>query len=322
MRDLTGTSATALTTGGRARTGRMLTWLSVRGPAGVGALALLGALLAFAILYLDYPFPKRSHRFTESGPYFLWLVIVCGQVALWFALTPTIAQTLIRYGEHWPRARRQVVGVAAALFLLVVLPLLLGQQLHGTPKYPLPYRSTKILVITLIGVAVAVLASAAITLIMSAIAAATEPSGKPAAGELDRFFELRTTLTRVLAIEGAILGAAILATGALRHAVVATRGERAFPQETLLAYGGYLSAILALLYIPAYARVLELGRQLRNRIAPLDPSQTAAIDTLEQRAKLTELLDLDVNASTSFRTSVLILTPLTSSLLGLLIGKT
>src|SRR5439155_20272571 len=86
------------------------TWLASRGPAVTGFLALLGAAVAFAILYVDYPFPASAHSFTESGPYFLWLVFLCGQTALWFALLPTLARALRAFAEFWPRSRRQVTG--------------------------------------------------------------------------------------------------------------------------------------------------------------------------------------------------------------------
>ena len=94
---MTGPGATAdrnqqLRPDAAARAERGLTRLAAAGAAGVGVFALIGALLGFAIVYVDYPFPYTAHRFTRSGPYFLWLVLLCGEVALWFALLPTIAK--------------------------------------------------------------------------------------------------------------------------------------------------------------------------------------------------------------------------------------
>jgi hypothetical protein len=306
------------------RVGRAVDWFASRGAASIGFFALAGALLAFVILYADYPYPndRATRAFTKSGPYFLWVVLLCAQVALWFALLPTLAQTISSLREQWTRARRQAFGVAAVVFLLVVLPVFIGGNLHGAPVYPLPGRTVKLTLITMIGVCVALVGAVGIAFVSAAATDALDKFGAVAADELDCFFRLRAALLQLLAVEGAILGAAILATGALRHTVVALKGEHGFPKEILLAYGGYLSAVLALLYVPAYGRLLELGRRLRDRIAPLDGDDAALVESLEQREKLAGLLDLEVSASTSFRGVVLILTPLTTSLVGLLIGKT
>jgi hypothetical protein len=300
----------------------VLAWLAARGPAGTSFLALFGAALAFAILYIDYPFPRDAHKFTESGPYFLWLVLLCGQMALWMALLPTLTRAVREFEAYWPKNRAMVSGVTTAFALLVVLPIVIGELIHSTPEYPLPAHGVKIPVITFIAVVVALVGAAAVALVYAAMGDAFKAKGSVAATEIERFFGLRASLVQLLAIEGAILGAAILATGALRHAVVALSGEAGFPKETLLAYGIYLSAVVALLYGPTYMRLLELGRHLRDRMVPLDDSSPPSIDRLEQRQKLDVLLDLEVSASTSFRSGLLILTPLTTSLVGLLIGKT
>src|SRR6266581_681466 len=139
----TASEAATASTGDRARLRTLSVWLAARGPAATGFLALLGAAVAFAILYADYPFPASAHTFTESGPYFLWLVFLCGQMALWFALLPTLARAVRASADFWPRSRCQVTGVTIAFFLLVVLPTAVGEQIHSTPKYPLPGHSIK-----------------------------------------------------------------------------------------------------------------------------------------------------------------------------------
>src|SRR5947207_2597102 len=78
------------------------------------------------------------------------------------------------------------------------------------------------------------------------------------------YLELRIVLQRVLAVEGAILGAAILATGSLRNSVVVWHHNdaTAFPREFVLMYGGFFTLLLALLYAPVYQTLLETGRKL------------------------------------------------------------
>jgi lysylphosphatidylglycerol synthetase-like protein (DUF2156 family) len=302
----------------------LLDRLAAYGPAGTSVLAFCGALLAFGILYVDYPFPSQDTVFTHSGAYFLWVVALCGQVAMWAALVPTLARALERLGEYWLPNRRMVAAATGAFTLLVAAPTVIGSLFGAAPDYDLSGHQIKLGAITAIGVAVALAGAAAVTLTYVAIDEAAAAGTGPVSGsEVQRYFELRALLVQLLAIEGAIISAAIIATSALRHAVLtATHDESSFPKEALLAYGTYLSAMVALLYAPAYARLLELGRRLRDRVVKLDEPATSLADALEQRQKVGAFLDLDVSASTSFRSAVLILTPLSSSLIGLLIGKT
>src|SRR5205085_12454293 len=147
-----------------------------------------------AIVYVDYPFPKSAHTFTESGPYFLWLVFLCGQMALWLALLPTLVRAVAEFAASWPRYGRPVVAVAVVFFLLVALPVVVGQQIHSTPDYPLPGHTIKITVLTLIGVAVALIGAVAVALIYAAIGEALEASGHVSGREIETFFRLRGAL--------------------------------------------------------------------------------------------------------------------------------
>jgi hypothetical protein len=77
--------------------------------------------------------------------------------------------------------------------------------------------------------------------------------------------------------------------------------------------------VVALIYLPTYLDLLEAGSNLRDRAAPLsepnDPNFEAAVS---KRETLTDLLGLEVSASTSFRAGVTILTPLFAALVTLL----
>ena len=123
-----------------------------------------------------------------------------------------------------------------------------------------------------------------------------------------------------------MIGAAVLATGGLRNAVLAysaSPGAHAvdFPREFVLMYGIFYSAVLALVYVPTYARLSEVGRAIRDRSLPA-PEMTDQSWTrrYEARTRADEFLQLGLSTSQSFRAGVAILTPLAGSLLGLLIG--
>jgi hypothetical protein len=153
------------------------------------------------------------------------------------------------------------------------------------------------------------------------IDAATGEIGEVTAPELERYFRLRSALLKLVTIEAAILAAAILATGALRHAVDGVYGPTNFSKETLVAFGAYLSGAVALLYIPPYGTLRTLGRELRDRMVPLGAGGTTLTQSLSDRQNAESLLGLDVTAGSSFQQSAAILAPFATSLVGLLIGS-
>jgi hypothetical protein len=77
--------------------------------------------------------------------------------------------------------------------------------------------------------------------------------------------------------------------------------------------------VVALAYLPTYLALLQTGADLRDRAAPLrGPDETDFEAVIAKRKTLTELLGLDISASTSFRVGATILSPLFAALVSLL----
>jgi hypothetical protein len=294
--------------------------LASQGPAGSAVLATIGAAIAVGIVYVDWPFPKTADALTNGSTYVLWLTFFCAQTGMWFALLPTLARTVRELGPFWPESRRHVVGVTVTFAVLVAVPIVVAGQIHPI-NVDLPNYRWKVYPIWAIGLSAALLGAAAIALIFTALERAIRMVGEVAPDEVQHYFRLRTLLQRMLMVEAAILGASILTTGTLRHAVNQIHAN-AFPRESLVAFGTYLSVVVALLYCPAYLRLRDLGSSLCNRVVPLEGTGTALTKSLDDRTKLNTLLGLDVTAGASFQNGVVILAPLVVSLIvGLIGGK-
>jgi hypothetical protein len=294
-------------------------WVASQGPAGSSVLAAIGGAIAFGIVYADSPFPSTAARLTNSGAYFLWLVFWCAQTAMWFALLPTLAGAVRELSPYWPESRRHVLGVTVTFALLVTVPIVVGGRIHRL-TVDVPHYRAKLLLITAIGLSAALLGAAAIALIFSASQIAIRTRGDVAPEEVEHFFRLRTLLQRLLMIEAAIWGAAILTTGTLSHAVNQIHGPGDFPREELIAFGTYLSAVVALLYAPAYIRLRALGSELRDRLVPLEGSGETLTKSLNDRRSLESLLGLDVTAGANFQNGLVILAPLVIGLIASLLG--
>jgi hypothetical protein len=131
---------------------------------------------------------------------------------------------------------------------------------------------------------------------------------------IEWYLRLRQILTRSLGVQGAILGAAVLATGARQNALESV-GIRV-PFEHTVLYGLVLSALIGLLYVPCHQRLTELGSAIREELLPPpDPKAPNVLEVYDQRGALGRLLQLDVSATGSFRASLAILAPLASGVI-------
>jgi hypothetical protein len=299
------------------------------GPATVLVIALLGIAFGLGVLYVDWPFPDEARAFTSSGPYALWLFLFAAQTALWaLALLPLTASltALWRFGENnWRGVIVSTGSVALALLLIAV-----GTRFISTSfpeiNYPLPSHGAKLTVIAVIGSAIAIAGGLGMALVHAGLAQIAREdlcSEDVRNRAIPDVLVLREHLQRLLAIEGVIIGAAVLATAALRNAVLAY-GEKpdaettAFPPEYVLVYGAAFSALLALLWAPIYSLLTSVSASLRDAAVGERAANESWTAWHERRREFGNVLDMQATASATFRSGVAILTPLASALLGLL----
>jgi hypothetical protein len=184
----------------------------------------------------------------------------------------------------------------------------------------------KLTVIAIIGSAIAIAGGLGMALVHAGLTQLTRDDvGSDTARDtaIKDLFLLREQLERLLAIEGAIIGAAVLATAALRNAVLAY-GEKVeteatwFPPEYVLIYGAAFSILLALVWAPIYSLLITVSGRLRDAAIGGHPANESWTDWHERRKKFEDFLGLQTTATANFRSGVAILTPLASGLLGLL----
>jgi hypothetical protein len=195
--------------------------------------------------------------------------------------------------------------------LRVLLPRI-GHQFAN----PLPGFHTKILLLSVLGTAVALLGVIGITLAYAALDDLFPENASFDQHDLENLLRLQWQLRRLLLLDGAIIGAAVLSSGALRHALLVyyntyePKAGFSFPQEYVLPYGAFFRAARARLRTrlrTTTQRRPPLPRQ--RRTAPIPPRRKLE-QRLRQTPKLEELLQLQLTTSASFRTGVAILPPL------------
>jgi hypothetical protein len=264
-------------------------------------------------------FTKEELGFVERDQTALWLFLLCAQAALWAALLVPLTNALRALGK-WRNRTPAVWGSLALLmgYVALVLPGLVTRD----PSYPFPAHEAKLTVFKLLAVPTVYVCALAMWRVKQIAEDAMGVQGDEV-DAMERYLALRRTLGRLLAYMGALLSPAVLSGGALRNAVVtwthaqATSASNssaadAYPFERLLSWGLGLTLLLVVIYVPPYQRVRALGVML--------PPDSGWRVRAEERAALGKLLSLDLSVSRSLGVSAAVLAPLTSALVGGMLG--
>jgi hypothetical protein len=297
--------------------------ITVPSPAAVLLIAFVAAAAGAGVLYVDWPFPGCDRRFTTTGPYFLWIFLLCAGAALGaIALFPVVAslRALWRFGENrWRRVAVSTSGIAVMWFVVAATSFLartsLGYEIH------FPNFGAKLAVFNSLGGALAICALLGMVLVHAGLMGIR--SHVPSEAARDRSIRdlllLREHLQRLLVVEGAIIGAAVLQYAALRNAVLAdSPPKQPFPRELVLIYGGAFSIVLALVWAPIYALSVAVGERVCDSIIGARGEEEAWPDWHRRQIEFADVLGLNRSANETFRSALAILTPLGSALISLL----
>jgi hypothetical protein len=295
-------------------------------------LAAVGGLgLGILLVYFDYSsWSPKAGDFARTGPFLLWLGLICAQTMLWALALPPLLGT---FRHHWRRrAPASVLGevVPSAIvsaILVATLPVV-PRLIRSEPDF-IPWLHLKIIALTGLGLPVTLIAAMAIWLIRGR-AEAPGRSSTITRSELQTYLRLRTDLEWLLGFLGAVIGLAVLAGAELQRLFRSAEFHQFFPSydkkagfgaEGIVLYGLFLSLLVALIYLPTFFTLQRMGARIRDSVEGLpelgDPMLEAR---LAKRKALDELLRLQISASASFRTGVAILSPLLASLTSLLPG--
>lgn len=288
--------------------------------------ALLGAGIGAAFLLADFWWWSSGTwtRVRQSSPFVLWAALICAQTTLWTLSAQPVWSMLQRNRAGWRRQRREIVTAGVLLIAFVVATAVISNVLHPIPgpgraNQVFPHQHLKVWGLTGVALVLALGVAVTVWLIRGRLDELDSGAGDK---EIELFIEFRSELERLLGILGAIVGLAVLATAALRQVVLEYAGghpRASFPPDYPLLYGLILSLVVALVYLPTYLALLQAGTDLRDRAAPLrSPGEPDFETVIAKRKTLTDLLGLDISASTSFRVGATILSPLFAALVSLL----
>jgi hypothetical protein len=141
-------------------------------------------------------------------------------------------------------------------------------------------------------------------------------------GVLAELLTSRINLGRCLSGLSLIASTGLINTAALRNAYLAhgLRAEK-FPSSSVLLYGAAVTAIVALIYVPAFLSWRERANHLIDTVYPVPADARPTEEWADGRARLSQLLGADTTIGTTLGAASTILAPLAVSLLGIYIPE-
>jgi hypothetical protein len=297
------------------------------------AAGTVGFLFGLAVMtWGSLPRPGSGHPgdpFLRSPEALVWVFLVAAQFGFWFSALPFQWQSRCAIKDEFRlRSTGEIRGKHLLALLMFLAPAVLIAR--SLPATPLTHHREKVLLVNLVAVIAAVVAVEGIWYVGAALEGpgwgeGTAPDG--ATRDRDRvkaYLALREALQRFITFLGTMVSLGTLAKGASRHAFVAAQGSPAdFPPEYVLLHGAYFTGLLALVYVPAYTRLVAAGGEILDSVFPVtapDVELRRLAEWQSNRKSLEDLLQLRSGALDNLRASVTILAPLASGTISVLLG--
>jgi len=283
-------------------------------------LGLIGLALGITILLVGARATPESAKFVDQSEFLLWLLVISTETALFAIFAVPVVRILRQLWLYLHDNKTEIVVSSTVFTALYFAPGRLTEFiLPGAVDFQLLYFSARTGVIGGIGyLTIGLPAAVGIWLVHIA---SRDLGGNDKLGQdhVERYLCLGRLLKQLISVLGLVVGIAILGTGANRHAHIAAGVD--FPVSLVLAYGVYFTLVLAVIYFPAQASLLETGRRIRDSLCPLpSPDSGSWGEVYAKHKSLTELLEIRTTVVESFRTGVAILAPLLGAIISTLLA--
>lgn len=289
---------------------------------GVGALLAVAAVVVAVHLLLGHRADetRASREFTELVSYEVWRSSLGVTVALWAAAGAAAA---VRLRALPGGLARGPVLLASGAWLVVVAALLAFlASSSGGPDNPLWGSRPKVLGL----VAVTLLLASPLAVGLWCARAWLEDLGAelrrpdtavPVGRRVSELLVVRRTIDASLKAGALGLTAVVVATGALRNALIESgrETEASWPPSLLLVYGGVFTVVFAAVLVPAHLRWDAVADALVEHAVPLPDDGTPPDTWHDRRRSLRTVLGREQSFTTRLGSGLAIGAPLVTSAL-------
>jgi hypothetical protein len=280
-------------------------------------LILLGFGFGFVLVSVGYPPGEENKVILNSSEFVLWSLLIAFQTSLFAVAALPLWATVKDMKESVDLTNRKgevgiFIVVLAAMFWL---PLLIGQE----ELLPIGSFRLRLRLVVAAGFIIVLEAVAGLALLRVAFEQFEADDEKG----VRTYLRMRHKLDWLITIMGLMLTLGVLATAMLVAAVdVYAKSHPRFNNNldslSIIAYGAYLTFILALAYLPAHWASISSGKLYRDRLIEM-----RAIDDWlaqeDERVKITSILRLRVSAGQTLSQSISVLAPLLGAVFSLIL---
>lgn len=275
---------------------------------------LIGASVGFALVTVAADAPPDSAKFVSQPPYHLWRLLMMAQTTYIAGALLPVAGRLRRVCRatdttgHWP-----LLALALALLLAFYF---LPAAFSPVEQFPLNRHKLRMVVMLSLAAVIAVMAICGLLVLY--LRFGQLPANPAAVGA---YLDARADVTWLMSVVGIMVGLGTLATGALSKTLDAFYGvdERANPlvtSEMVVAYGAYLTLMLAIVYVPVYTAQRAAGERLRAQLLEDRSSEEQDVVARQRlRRELGEMLQLGAGPREGLQANLAIFSPLLAALL-------
>jgi hypothetical protein len=287
-------------------------------------LTLCGFLAGLGIAHLAHA--ENGSNFTVTPQFKIWSSMTGAVIAVGFVIFVYSSSILLLLRSRFPQDStwRQLIG-SYTIFIALIFSVTI---IFGSPDTSsvANYAATRTLLVllSLLAAAPSIMGIWTIDWALSRMKDQIKQANKSQLKQiLSDLILTRTKLLTLLSAIGALLGVSVLATGALRNAVLAAKPTNSkvveYPIEYVLLYGLFFSALIVVVYVPAYFRLQDRSRDYIEMVFPLPDQGHYSSDDYTNRENLGKLLRIDASLQETLQTGLAIIAPLMATLLSLLL---
>jgi len=256
-------------------------------------LAALGGCVGFGIAWTS------SRR--PSDAWVVWALVATALTAASWALFPYGRRRWRELNEIGPVRAADVAGRLAAVWVTALLFGAAFQLASGAATGRTDWRAGLLVLTVGLGALPAMATITGVGHVADAV------SGSPG-DQFDQLIRLRRLLPGLVVALGGIVALLVIAA-----ATGASMGGNASPASSLL-FGGFMSALVAVVYLPSADKLRHRGIDLVAQTLPVSGSSGEELaDLVEKRGKLDVGLGVDKTAFGDLQANLVVLGPLIAS---------
>jgi hypothetical protein len=300
-------------------------------PRGVQFKSLIGVLAPFAILssgafgyFLIRALSEhgtKSKKFASSAEFDVWSLVVGGLVALTVTVFMMVLPRVKEISKDPPRPR-VAVAIVLTYVLFAATAFLVPTLVDTGNEVPLYGFKTRMAVLYIVVLLFASAPALGIGLIRVRLSTWVLENRQASANEwIKDLIATRVNLQRLLMAFTLSISGTVIATGALRNAMLAYDPEAAFGTTFVYLYGAFFTALLAIAYIPTFLAWRDLADRVVGEVFLVPHTGKPPQEWQTERKGLIELLKLDVGVGSQFTAAFGLLAPFASGVVTALIGS-